>query len=218
MQPFERAGDRDQRVALAGGLLRRGEAIAVTLAVAKLERIFGRDLGADLHLLAFVEETRQPLAAADAHVVAALRADVEIALELGAVQHGIAGRTLDPQALGYRTRAALGLDPRRHDFLEPGHVGGQPLFESAADDSGLRQGRRPASRTRPGTARPAGTGHPAARSPHWSCGRGSRAPWPPVPAAIRRAHRHQQAGDVAHHVVQEGVGGDGERDPLARCA
>ena len=100
LEPFERTGDRDERITLAGGLLRRRETIAITLAVAKLERIFGRHFGADLHLPAFVEETRQPFAAADAHVMAALRADVEIALELGAVQHRIAGRTLDPQPLG----------------------------------------------------------------------------------------------------------------------
>ena len=183
LQPFERTGDRDQRIALTGGLLRRRETIAVTLAVAKLERIFGRHFGADLHLFALIEETRQPFAAADAHVMAALRTDIEIALELGAVQHCVAGRTLDPQSLGNRTRAALGLDPRGHDFLEPRHVGGRPLFESAADDNGL--GRR--SRTPADTARRRDTGHRAALSPHWSFDRGSRAPWPRVPAAILRA-------------------------------
>ena len=71
--------------------------------------------------IAFVEETREALTSADAHVVAALRTHVEVALELGAIQHGIASRALDPQALRHRARAALGLDARGHDFFEPGH-------------------------------------------------------------------------------------------------
>ena len=72
------------------------EPVAITLAVAKLQRILGRYLGADFHLLAFVEKTPQPFASADAHVMAAFWTDVEIALELGAIQHGVAGRALDP--------------------------------------------------------------------------------------------------------------------------
>ena len=179
-QAFERAGEGDQRVAFAGGLLRRREPVAVTLAVAKLERILGRYVGADFHLLAFVEKAHQALTAADAHVMAALRADIEISLELGAIQHRVAGRTLDPQTLGHRTRAALGLDARGHDFFEPGHVWRRiperRLGRSAADDSGLRQdfphpSADRAARTRPGSARPPGTGRPAARWRHWSCGR-----------------------------------------------
>src|SRR5690349_3877779 len=115
LQALDRTGDGDQRVALARGLLRGRETVAVALAVAELERILGRDFRAQLELLTFVEETRQALAAPDAHVMAALRADIEIALQLGAIEHRVAGRTLDPQALGDRTRAALGLDARGHD-------------------------------------------------------------------------------------------------------
>ena len=102
-------------------LLRLRQAVLVALAVLELQRILRRHAGADLADRLRVEERAQPLARADAHVVAALGADVEIALELGAVQHRIAGRALDPQALGHRTRAALGLDARGHDLLEPRH-------------------------------------------------------------------------------------------------
>src|SRR6185295_891403 len=120
-QRLERAGDRDQRVALTRGLLRGREPVAVPLAVAELERILRRNLGADLFLVALVEETREALASADAHVMAAFRTDIEIALELGAIQHGVTGGALDPQSFRHRARAALGLDPRRHDFFEPRH-------------------------------------------------------------------------------------------------
>src|SRR5438270_51869 len=60
-------------------------------------------------------------ARADAHVVTALGADIEVALELGAIEHRIAGRALDPQSLRDRARAPLGLDAGGHDLVEPGH-------------------------------------------------------------------------------------------------
>ena len=53
--------------------------------------------------------------------MAALRADVQIALDFGAVQHRIAGRTFGPEPFGDRARAALGLDARGDDSFEPGH-------------------------------------------------------------------------------------------------
>ena len=122
LDALERAAHDDERVALADRLLRRGEAVAVALAVAEPERVLGRDVGADLDGAVRVEELRQPLARADAHVVRALRADLQVALDLRPVQHRIAGRALHPQAFGHGTRAALRLDPRRDDLLEPGHV------------------------------------------------------------------------------------------------
>jgi hypothetical protein len=129
-QGFHGARDRNERITLAGGFLRRGQPVAITLAVAELQRIFGRNLGTDLFLADLIEKTSQPFAAADAHVMAALRADIEIAFELGTVQHRVAGRTLDPQTLWDRTRAALGLDTRGHDFLEPRHGATIPKSKS----------------------------------------------------------------------------------------
>ena len=56
-------------------------------------------------------------------MVAALGADVEIALEVGTVQHGLTGRTLALQA--FRNRLAPGgrvaLDLGRQELLEPAH-------------------------------------------------------------------------------------------------
>src|SRR6185312_17337344 len=92
-------------------------------AVPELERILGGDPRSDLLGRGRVEEPLEALAAADPHVMAALRAHIEIALELRPVEDRIARRTLDPQALGHRAGAALGLDARGHDLLEPGHEG-----------------------------------------------------------------------------------------------
>src|SRR6266513_3126140 len=120
-QAVQRAREHHQRIALAGRLLRLGEAVAVALAVAELERILRGDGGADLGRRTGIEEALEALARADAHVVTALGADIEVALELGAIEHRIAGRALDPQSLRDRARAPLGLDTGGHDLVEPGH-------------------------------------------------------------------------------------------------
>src|SRR5687768_11264797 len=54
--------------------------------------------------------------------MSALGTNMQVALQLGAIQHRVAGAALHPQTFRHRARPALGLDPRRHDFLEPGHV------------------------------------------------------------------------------------------------
>ena len=56
---------------------------------------------------------------ADAHVMVALRAYLLIGFEVGAVQHGLAGRALDPQALGHRaTRGSIrALNSGREEFF-----------------------------------------------------------------------------------------------------
>ncbi len=112
----------DQRVAFAGLLLRLSEPVLVALRILEFERILRLDLGGKLGGRPGVEKFRQALAAVDPHVVAALGADVQIAFDLRAVQHGIAGRTLGPQTFGHRARAALGFDARWDDSLEPGHA------------------------------------------------------------------------------------------------
>jgi hypothetical protein len=138
LEPQQPPGQCDQCVALAGTLLRLCQAIAIAFAVPESEGILGFDPLADLLSRILVEEGQQPRARADAHVVAALRAHVEVALEFSAVQHGVAGRTLDPQTLGNVARTPLGLDARRYDLLEPGHgvqiqgsPGGAIIAESA---------------------------------------------------------------------------------------
>ncbi len=82
----------------------------------------------------------EPVTRLDAHVVAALRADLQVALELGAVEHGVAGRALDPQAFGHGPRAALRLDARGDDLFEPGHgaapVARTPKFTRRQAESG----------------------------------------------------------------------------------
>src|SRR5262249_29776046 len=111
----------NERVALARGLLGLGEPVLVAFAVAELQRIFRGNPGAELLGVARIEETLQPLAAADAHVMAALRAHIQVALELSTVEHRIAGGALDPQPLRDRAGTPFGLDSRGHDLFEPGH-------------------------------------------------------------------------------------------------
>src|SRR5690606_40681256 len=62
-----------------------------------------------------VEEPLQPLARADPHVVPALRAHVQITLQLRAIEHRITGSALHPKPLRHRTRPTLGLDPRSEE-------------------------------------------------------------------------------------------------------
>jgi len=122
IEPRELARHHDERVAFAGLFLRLHEAIAVTLRILEFQRIFGFDLGGNFLVRAGIQEFQQPLPAADAHVMAAFGADVEVALDLRAVEHGIARRTLGPKPFGHRARTALGLDTRRDDSLKPGHA------------------------------------------------------------------------------------------------
>src|SRR6185369_14313574 len=56
-------------------------------------------------------------------VMAAFRADVQVLLQVGAVQHGIARRALGPQALRHRLlRSGAALDFRRQQLLQPAHA------------------------------------------------------------------------------------------------
>ena len=119
-----RAAHDDQRIGLAGGLERVLQPLGVLLAVLELQRIDRQHLLADLVAALGIEEGVEPRARADAVVVAALRADVEVLLEVGLVEHRLARRALDPQALGHRAALArVGrLDLRRQQFFEPAHA------------------------------------------------------------------------------------------------
>jgi hypothetical protein len=114
--------EHHHRIALAGSLLRLDKPVAVALAIAEFQWVLGSDPRANLRRGVGVEEALEPIARADAHVMAALRANIEVALELGTVEHGVARRTLDPQALRDRARTPFGLDARGHDLVEPGHL------------------------------------------------------------------------------------------------
>jgi hypothetical protein len=90
--------------------LGRRQPVTVLLAVPEAQRVLGLDLDGELLLGSRVEETVQAVARPDAQVVAALRAHLQVALELGAVEDRVAGRALDPQAFRDGSHAALRLD------------------------------------------------------------------------------------------------------------
>ena len=134
------SGQHDQCILFAGVLLGRGQPVLVALAVLETQRILGRHVRADLDAGARIKEARQPLAGMDAHVMAALGADMQVALQFGAIQHGIAGRALDPQPFRNGAHAAFRLDPRRDDLFEPGHAytirsAGQPAAATMISES-----------------------------------------------------------------------------------
>jgi hypothetical protein len=55
-------------------------------------------------------------------MVIALRTNLQVALQLVAVQLRIAYFAFDPHAFGHGARAIFGADARRHQFLEPTHA------------------------------------------------------------------------------------------------
>ena len=84
---MHRAAHDDQRVGLAGVLERVLQPLGVLLAVLELERVDRQHFLADLVAAFGVEEGVEPRARADAVVMAALRADVLVLLEVGLVEH-----------------------------------------------------------------------------------------------------------------------------------
>ena len=113
----------DERIGLAGFLERRDQPVRVFPAVLELEAVDRHDVGADLEAAFGIEQLLDPLARVDARVMAALRADVQVLLEVGAVEHRFARRALDPQPLGHRLLLAArrALDARGQEFLQPAH-------------------------------------------------------------------------------------------------
>src|SRR6266404_4142041 len=188
-QRVQGAGQHYQGITLAGRFLRLGEPLAVALAVAELERILRRDGGADFRARARVEKALQPFARTHAHVMAALRTDIQVALQLGAVQDRIARRALYPQALRDRARAPFGLDAGGHDLLEPGHWGAIIADRAGAPPAGTP----PAAQTRPDSAPSPDTVRRRGRWRHFCCGHAPRALRAPSTAA-RRPCRWQSAG------------------------
>src|ERR1700694_1445926 len=113
--------------------------------------------------------------------MAALRTDIQVALQLGAVQDRVACRALDPQALRDRARAPLGLDAGGHDLLEPGHSGGAArggkLRGAIIADRARapRAGTRPAGGARRDTVPTPDTARRLGRWRHSWCGHAPRA-------------------------------------------
>jgi hypothetical protein len=120
---LDRALHHDQRIAFRGLLLSFRDAIEVLLLVLELERVDRQHLRADLEAAVGVEQRVEARPRAEALVVAALRADVEVLLQVGGVEHRVAGGALRPQALGHglARRAGLALDLGRQQLLEPAH-------------------------------------------------------------------------------------------------
>ena len=71
-----------------------------------------------------VQEGVKPCACADAMVVAALRADALVLLQVGLVEHRFATGAFDPQSFGHlATYRGIGLlDFGRQKFFKPGHA------------------------------------------------------------------------------------------------
>ena len=84
----------------------------------------GSDFLADFIAAFRIEQAVEPLTRADAHVMVALRANMQIGLDVVAIQHGFARRALDPQAFRNALAAfRIGLfDFRRQQFVEPAHI------------------------------------------------------------------------------------------------
>ena len=108
---------------LAAALEETGETVRVLLRVLELEAVDRHHLRADLEPALGIEQLVDALARRHPRVVRALRADVEVLLEVGPVEHGLARGALDPQPLGHRRPlgARRALDARRKQFLQPAH-------------------------------------------------------------------------------------------------
>ncbi len=167
------------------------QALGVLAAVLELQRVDRQHFLADLVAALGVEEGVEPRARADAVVVAAVRAHVLVVLEVGLVEHRLAGRALDPQAL----RAPGGARAGRSGAILAGssfQASSWMLLRCAARGGAFRaqcylaaaENRR-LTRRKPRNYRPADSSRsrPAAASRRLADARpGTRAPAaPPVP-------------------------------------
>ena len=116
-------------VGLAGGLQRLLQPLRILLAVTELQRVDRQHFLPDLVAPFGVQEGVESRAGTDAVVVRALRADVDVLLQVGLVEYRFAGRALEPQPLRHGAPLArVGrLDLRRKEFFEPTHVRDAPV-------------------------------------------------------------------------------------------
>ena len=119
---LQRSGHDDERVALVGLALCLVQSFAITLRVLESQRVERLEIRRELVARLGIEEHLEPLASADPQMVAALRAHVQIAIELGAIELCGASGALDPEPFGHRMLALLGADPGRHQLIEPTHT------------------------------------------------------------------------------------------------
>ncbi len=120
----QRAAHGDEGIALPRALLRGSQARRVLFLVAKAQPVDRLDVTEHLLTLLLVEEQVQAPAGAEAHVVIALRAHVGIALEVGAVQDGLALGAFRPHALGHGgAPVSVGtVDARGQNLVNPAHA------------------------------------------------------------------------------------------------
>jgi hypothetical protein len=102
--------DDHESVSLPRLLSRFLQPIGVAFAVFEFQAVHRLHFGADLEAPLPVKEEIEPLPRREPIVMPAFRADVDVVLEIGAIQHGFAGRALAPKAFGHRLacRSALG--------------------------------------------------------------------------------------------------------------
>ena len=103
-ESVEPARRDDHGVLEAGGGDRLLEPLAIRLGVGELQRIVREQVREVLGELALVEQRLEPVGGADAEVMRALRADLQVLLEILVVDQLRAARTLDPQPLGHPAR------------------------------------------------------------------------------------------------------------------
>ena len=126
---------------------RRPQPVAVRLGVGELQRIVRGEVREVLGPFA-VEQRAQPLGGADPEMVRALRADVQVVLEILVVEDLRAVGTLDPEPFGHP--AGLLGRGRRHrlpGLLEPGHRDTLPQVKSQKSKVQSRWKPRPGHAT-----------------------------------------------------------------------
>ena len=113
--------DNDRVAARPMGRLRLFQAVAIAPAVAKAQRVDDRLGQFDAREVAIVEQDREAPRGADAQMVAAVAANVEIGVELAVEQHLLAARTLFPQIVRHVLFADDGADLGQNKVGEPAH-------------------------------------------------------------------------------------------------
>src|SRR5208282_6861673 len=138
----------DDRIGEARLALRFLEAVAVALEVAELGQI-------DPVVLAVVEEHREPLLGREPHVMAAVRADVEVRLKLAMEDHLPAFGAFMPKLVRNLGLLHEGADAGPHEIGEPVHEAALALALAPRTPALSRRTKARASGTSAGLARPA---------------------------------------------------------------
>jgi hypothetical protein len=143
-QAFDASLHNNERVGLTRFLQRRREPLGILFLVLEFEAVDRHHLRADLEAALGVEQLLDALARLHANMEIALRTDEEVLLEVGPVEHRLAGRALDPQALGHRRLLDAGraLDPRRQQLLKPTHCVPPERENGERRESGVRDAFR----------------------------------------------------------------------------